>query len=209
MIFRKRSPRQHGARWHYNHGIVLYRAGRYRKAAHAFARAIRLGNDMPAAHAGRGLSLAALGRHAKAIRHLEKAMALHEERQGAADTASAPWLPEAATTCGETYEELSQWYMALRCYTKALRLLSHPDAGLHCSRARVHLQLDQNEQALKDLDRALALDPEDALAHLYRAKAHERLGHRDQQAQDLTRFLALADPNDPRRHAAEATLRQL
>ncbi|MGC9523555.1 MAG: tetratricopeptide repeat protein [Anaerolineae bacterium] len=209
MIFRKRSPRQHGARWHYNHGIVLYRAGQYRKALHAFARAIRLGNDMPGAHAGHGLSLAALGRPAKAIRHLEKAMALQEERQGGADPATAPWFPEAATACGQTYEELSQWYMALRCYTKALRLLARPEVELHRSRARVHLQLDQGEQALEDLNQALELEPDDAATYYYRAQAHERLGHRKRQAEDLQRFLALADADDPHRLAAVEALRAL
>ena len=119
------SPNRRAAKWFCDRGQALYQTGRYRRAAGAFAKAIRRAPGSPVAYAGRGLSLARLNRSRRAVRILERAMALAAET-GHVD--APPWLPQAAYESGRAYERLGQFYMALRCYTKALSLAAESDA---------------------------------------------------------------------------------
>ncbi len=152
---------QQTARWHYEHGRLLYLAGHYRKAATAFRRAIRRAPGMPLAYVGRGLSLARLDRAQRAVRNIEKAMILAAESGHFRD---APWLAQAAYEGGRTYEELGHHYMALRLYTKAIEtapenMAPEATASFLRSRARIYLHLQQDEPALRDLERAVQLNP--------------------------------------------------
>ena len=204
------SPNRRAATWFYDRGEDLYQTGRYRRAAGAFARSIRRAPGSPKAYAGRGLSLARLNRPQRAVRSLERAMALAAEA-GHFDT--PPWLPKAAYESGRAYERLGQFYMALRCYTKALNLTANSDTiapyEILRRRGRVKLRIKQFEPALKDLDRSVALAPNSALTYFNRAHAHEAMGDAAAAVDDLRAYLQLADPQDPHRREALARIADL
>ena len=117
-----------------------------------------------------------------------------------------PWLPKAAYESGRAYERLGQFYMALRCYTKALNLTVEPDTiaphEILRRRGRVKLRIKQFEPALKDLDRSVALAPDCALAYLNRAHAHEAMRHTAAAVDDRRAYLRLAAPKGPHRREA-------
>ena len=124
-----------------------------------------------------------------------------------------PWLPKAAYESGRAYERLGQFYMALRCYTKALNLTADSDTiaphDILRRRGRVKLRIKQFEPALKDLDRSVALAPHRALTHFNRAHAHEAMGDLAATVDDLRTYLQLAGPQDPRRREALARIADL
>lgn len=198
------------ANWYYTRGRQFYQAGRYRKAAGAFAKSIRRAPESPMAYAGRGLSLARLRRSQRAVRNLEKAIALAAEK---GHFEALPWLTQAAYEGGRAHERLGQHFLALRCYTKALDLSSDstsvPPHEILRRRGRVKLRIKQFEAALEDLNQALDLDPGNAIAYLNRAHAHEALGHTDGAMDDLRTYLRLADPGDPHRTEALAYITKL
>lgn len=204
------SPNRRAAKWYYDRGEELYQTGRYRRAAGAFAKSIRRAPGSPMAYAGRGLSLARLNRSQRAVRILERAMALAAE---AGHFDAPPWLPQAAYESGRAYERLGQFYMALRCYTKALNLTA--DSGTIAPheilrrRGRVKLRIKQFEPALKDLDRSVALAPDSALAYFNRARAHEAMGDTEAAVDDLRAYLQLAGLEHPHRTEALARFADL
>ncbi len=201
------SPNRHAAKWYYERGEDLYQTGRYRRAAGAFAKCIRRAPGSPKAYAGRGLSLARLNRPQRAVRSLERAMALAAEA-GHFDT--PPWLPKAAYESGCAYERLGQLYMALRCYTKALDLTVDSDTiaphEILRRRGHVKLRIKQFEPALKDLDQSVALAPNSALTYLSRAHAHEAMGDPAAAADDLRAYLHLAGSQESHRREALARI---
>lgn len=205
------SGAQQSARWHYERGRTLYQAGRYRKAATAFRKAIRRAPGMPFAYLGRGLSLARLNRAQRAVRNIEKAMVLAAE---SGHFENAPWLAQAAFEGARAYERLGQRYMALRLYTKALE--SSPEnvsteflAEALRHRGRVHLRLKHYEPALHDLNQALEADANLAMAYFNRASVYEAQRHTQAAIEDLRAFLLLADPEDPHREEAKTRLEML
>lgn len=205
------SAAQQTARWHYERGRALYQAGQYRKAATAFRKAIRRAPGMPLAYVGRGLSLARLRRDQRAVRNIEKAMALAAE---SGHFAGAMWLSQAAYEGARTYERLGQFYMALRLYTKAIETAPEETSPQNLSeiyrhRGRVHLRLKHYQPALDDLNRAMETDPGKAITYLNRATALEKLGRQDQAASDLRTFLERACAKDPHREQALAQLAAL
>jgi len=206
----RHSPNRRAAKWHYHRGEQLYQAGHYRRASGAFAKSIRRAPSSPMAYAGRGLSLARLHRSQRAVRNLERAMALAAEA-GRFD--APPWLTQAAYESGRTYERLGQYYMALRCYTKALDLASDsgsiPPHEILRRRGRVKLRMKQFKPALQDLDRSVALAPDSALAYLNRAHAHEAMGDGAAAVDDLRAYLELTDSEDPRRAETSAHIASL
>ena len=204
------SPNRRAAKWYYDRGEEFYQTGRYRRAAGAFAKSIRRAPGSPMAYAGRGLSLARLNRSQRAVRSLERAMALAAEA-GRYD--APPWLPQAAYESGRAYERLEQFYMAPRCYTKALDLAV--DSGSTATheilsrRGGVRLRLKQFKSALQDLDRSVALVPDSALAYFNRAHAHEAMGDTVAAASDLRAYLELASSEDPLRTETTAHIASL
>jgi tetratricopeptide (TPR) repeat protein len=120
------------------------------------------------------------------------------------------WLPKAAYESGRAYERLGRFYMALRCYTKALHLTADSDTiapyEILQRRGRVKLRIKQFQPALKDLDRSVALAPNNALTYLNRAQAHEAMGDTAAAVEDLRAYLQLAGPQEPHRREASARI---
>ena len=210
MNLAQRTRRRRNAQWFYDRGQQLYEAGRYRKAAKRFARSIRRSPAWPIAHAGRGLSLVQVRRTQRAVRNLERAMALAAER-GRFD--GPEWLANAAYESGRTYERLGQPYMALRCYTKAVALTEDgnvlPAHEILRRRGRVYLELGQLTRALGDLNRAVALAPDNILARFDRAWAHIHLDNVPAAVEDLEAYVGLTDPTNVRRAEAQSLLDEL
>lgn len=202
------SDAQQTGRWHYERGRMLYQAGQYRKAATAFRKAIRRAPGMPLPYVGRGLSLVRLNRYQRAVRNIERAMALAAE---SGHFEEAPWLAQAAYEGARTYERLEQFYMALRLYTKAIESApkdASPEslAEIYRHRGRVHLRLKHYDPALSDLNRSIEADPGNAVTYLSRSATHEKLAQPAEAIADLRTFLEVADAKDPHRDQAETQL---
>jgi len=73
---------------------------------------------------------------------------------------------------------------AIEDYTASIRLYSRNEK-VHCSRGAALLAQDRTEDALKDFNQAIELNPFYPTAYLGRAEAFKRLGEHDQARMDL------------------------
>jgi tetratricopeptide (TPR) repeat protein len=106
----------------------------------------------------------------------------------AADTSARLRCARAMRACvhGDEAGGLAEWEAVIA---------EHPGMALpYVMRARWRLQnLEQPERALPDLERAVAVEPDDAFAYFWRARCHEVLGDRERALANYRRAAAL-DP---------------
>jgi tetratricopeptide (TPR) repeat protein len=81
-------------------------------------------------------------------------------------------------------------------------------AIFYCNRAACSLQLQRNEDAVKDCDIALLVDPTYGKAWMRRATSHERLEHTDLALADAKQALAL-ETNSSKRLVLQKTVSRL
>ncbi|XP_048870509.1 hsc70-interacting protein-like [Brienomyrus brachyistius] len=86
---------------------------------------------------------------------------------------------EAITALGEG--ELDK---ALGLFTEAIKLNPRL-AILYAKRASVYIQMQKPNAAVRDCDRAIAINPDSAQPYKWRGKAHRLLGHWEEAAKDL------------------------
>uniref|UniRef100_A0A8C9RIZ5 ST13 Hsp70 interacting protein n=1 Tax=Scleropages formosus TaxID=113540 RepID=A0A8C9RIZ5_SCLFO len=86
---------------------------------------------------------------------------------------------EAITALGEG--ELEK---ALDLFTEAIKLNPRL-AILYAKRASVYIRMQKPNAAVRDCDRAIAINPDSAQPYKWRGKAHRLLGHWEEAARDL------------------------
>ncbi len=121
--------------------------------------------------------------HELALRSLDRSIALQPDD---------PWAHfYRASACFHRGEHQS----AIASIDRALALGFPELAMALIARARSQLELDNLEEALADLDRALPHDTQSTTNFLYRGIAYERLGQREHAILCFSKAIAL-DPND-------------
>ena len=102
------------------------------------------------------------------------------------DKSAADWSHE-----GDDYNNKGDWVMARECYTKAIGL--DPTAKeAFCKRGIMYIQLDRDDEAIKDFSKAIDLDPNYAAAYYQRGSKYNFLGRYDEAIVDLTKAIDLA-----------------
>ncbi|KAM4694267.1 hsc70-interacting protein-like [Discoglossus pictus] len=73
---------------------------------------------------------------------------------------------------------------AIELFTEAIKL-NPRIAILYAKRASVYVKLQEPNAAIRDCDRAIAINPDSAQPYKWRGKAHRLLGHWEEAAKDL------------------------
>ncbi|MCG8353670.1 MAG: tetratricopeptide repeat protein, partial [Chloroflexales bacterium] len=100
---------------------------------------------------------------------------------------------------GKQQHREEDYTAALSSLNEALRL--HDDIRFYRWRGIVYVELEQSEEAIQDLDRVLAVYPDDGLAIGERGCAYYQLKQYAEALQDLSQAIAL--PHDPERGMSE------
>lgn len=178
-------------RAHNNLGRSLLDAGRAAPADAEFSAAVALDPLYVLGHYNRGLAAVALARPALALPHFAAACRL------------APEFPDAWLGRGNALAALTppRYAEAIDCYRRALAL--QPAADTHCNLAFVLHAVGRDDEAIAELEQALALDSslESARTRLAsllsdRALAAAQSGRLDAAAADFSRAAGLT-PTDP------------
>ncbi len=91
---------------------------------------------------------------------------------------------------GALYLELKEYGKAIADLSQSLKL--HPDAGVLTNRALAYQAFGQEEDALKDLNRAIALDPHQVAAWFNRGTLYLKRGDYERALADLQKAVELA-----------------
>ena len=180
---------------HVRRARVLLTHGRLEEARASFERAATLDTSSAAAHRGMGQTLLALGEPDAALEYLKRAAEL---APGDAATHSA--LSRAFTQLGLADEAAGAAERARR--GKPLGLLADPvleetvtakgvSARHLFTRARGRLTAGDLRGALGDLERVVAIRPEDPDVLYLMGVAHEGLGEKDRAAELMSRALEM------------------
>lgn len=109
---------------------------------------------------------------------------------------ASPQDPKPLAKLGAVLLQLHAYTEAAATYREAIKITPNPMEGeLHRGLAVVMLALDQPEQALVELDTAVAKVPEDARVYNALGVAHDLLGRHDLAQQDYRNGLHLAPSN--------------
>ncbi|KAK2151090.1 hypothetical protein LSH36_376g04093 [Paralvinella palmiformis] len=73
---------------------------------------------------------------------------------------------------------------AIELYTEAIKTNPH-SAALYAKRASIFVRLSKPNAAIRDCDKAIALNPDSAPAYKWRGKSHRLLGNWESAAKDL------------------------
>lgn len=128
---------------------------------------------------GRGLALARMGKFREALPEFERALKLHSGRHDF-------WWGR-----GFARRRLRDYKGADADLTRAIQLVRGKDrkkeAGYYCERGMTRLMQKRLEEALKDLNTALRLDPTHGKAWAFRGRVHERQGKLEAALRDAQR----------------------
>ena len=130
------------------------------------------------------------------LRHALAAVAAAASLAGAATDARAQEdLSQVAQACEMKTEGLTYQAVADACTAVIEQARDLPPESLAAAlafRALARVEMQQTEAALRDIDRALALRPDDALFNFTRGRVHLQMGEAREAVQDLTRALSAA-----------------
>jgi len=104
---------------------------------------------------------------------------------------------------GSLYGLDESWAQALADYESAGRI-DPSSADIDFLKAKVLVELEENERAVALLDSFLSSEPEHADGYLIRARAHVAQGHIDEATDDYARAIALFERPAPRYYLERA-----
>ncbi len=143
-------------------GAEHFQAGRYQKAADAFARVVNAQPDNLDALNNLGISLLRAGDAKGALAPFEKMCAL------------SPKLADAHFNLGTAYDEIGLYLGAESAYRDAITIA--PDHVMaHNNLAGVYMEMSRQTEAVACYDRVIALAPDFAGVHFARGVAHQEL----------------------------------
>jgi tetratricopeptide (TPR) repeat protein len=166
-----------------NRGVALERMGRLEEATASYDRALALRPDLAVAHANRGNVLAALGRHQAAVESFDRALATNpdfaeihlnrgnsltrlarrEEALASYERALAirPDMAEAHFGRAVVNRDQTRFEDEVQCLDRAIEFNRVVPAVYHMYRAEALNQLGRFEEAFAEVERALAVAPDD------------------------------------------------
>ncbi|MES5821838.1 tetratricopeptide repeat protein [Streptomyces sp. RG80] len=200
-------------------------AGRYEEAVTELGRAIILDPEHASAWASRGAALGELGRGEEAQADLDRAIALRPgyawalvmrsraKYMNGDDAGHFVDLEAAVTAAPDALwirRELGSEYLDAGRHDEATAALRHcldqdpEDASSWAILGSVHRAREDHAEALRHLDRALALSSDYGWAYAQRARVGLTTGRTDQALADLDRCVTLGrEPDWARREAVE------
>src|SRR5436190_5435994 len=164
-------------------GVAVARLGQTQEAVRLIGAAVQLQPSNAAAHADLANALspieAAAGRHAEALMHIERALALQ------------PLHPALHTNRGTELLALGRPAEAVESFDRAVGS-SGAGAAPHHNRGLALASLGRHAEALASFERALALAPEATSTHLWRGKMCLKLGRPAEALASFDRAAQLA-----------------
>lgn len=109
-----------------------------------------------------------------------------------------PKFAKAHFLRGKTLQAQGNTDGALKCFDSAIASAQDPKA--YCTRGGLHLEKKNFDQALKDFDRAIEIDPKLAMAYQGRSQAYKKLGKEDESKADQQKARELM-PKPPEKKA--------
>ena len=173
------SPAQADAWDHVRDGDRLADAGRFEEAVAAYTRALSSrelrGEDLGRAHYSRGLANGRLARRGPALRDFEAAVAANPRHVSA-----------HSSICFE--QMLAEKYLkALDSCDEALRLDSN-HGPTYSIRAKIWVRKGFKDEAMKDFNQAIKLQPGNFIIRCERARLHDDNGSRENAIADLRAY---------------------
>ena len=178
--------RPNDAEGHLRLGLALSLIPRRNEAVQALLRAIELSPDLANVHALVGAAFARLGEQAAALEVLERAVSMD------------PDLGDAHLNIALILASKGEFDRAAEHMAKALGLETDraKRARLRLLNGKLYLERDRLEEATREFERSVALDPESGEAFLSLALARKRLLLEDEAYPILRKAVELA-PEDP------------
>jgi tetratricopeptide (TPR) repeat protein len=214
----------------YVHLANAYRlSGQFDKAEEQFEKAIQLNSEAPDIYHHRGLLYAAMRppRYGAAYREFEKAIELGSDEPAvvykdwgityyqAGDYPKAVVVFDLATAANKSYALAYCWrglaYAAARQpaeavkdYTYVIENINDEYADAYVNRGIAYSSQGEYEVALKDLQRGMALAPDQPAAYVARGRVHSEMKHYHAAIADYTTAIELQErlPARPGRPAA-------
>jgi S1-C subfamily serine protease/lipoprotein NlpI len=144
-------------------GMKNFESGNFQEALGNFSEAIKQRKNFAKAYVLRGVTYAALGNMAMAVKDLAEAKRL--------DPKAAEGFGELYLALGEKLLEAGKFDAAVFCFAKAIEL-SDKDINLYCARGRAYFLARDFEKAIQDFTTAIRLKPEVADSYFYRGMTY-------------------------------------
>ncbi len=162
-------------------------------------------DEVLAAQPANTQALAQRGKAHLELRNFEQAIAdLKGSLQGDVDAASADIasrsnLAEAYSDLAAAMRDLGEYEEAATNYTNALEYVTdgEHEASVTAERGFIYSELDQYDDALTDLDRAISLDPTLAVAYAYRSYVYTDQGNTGLAMADAEKAVELGSDLSP------------
>ncbi len=181
-------------------GVEAYNRGDHQAAAQAFEAAVQKAPDLPEVRVNLALAYFRLQRTADAIAQLEKAAAL------------APDSPRVLFQLGGAYVEMQALDKAATAFEKGLAKQSDPNDPLvweaTVTLGAVYFAKGDNDKAMAQFERALAVKPDAAAPKLGLGKVHFSKGD-VAKALQLFQQVAASAPGTPEAAEAEGFIKEL
>ncbi len=170
-------------------GSALSLASRRNEAVEALLRALELRPEHALGYATAGMAFARLGEHDAAVRIFERAISLNPDLGDA-------HLNLALIFAGKEEFERASGHMA-----KALSLETDLSkrARLHFLHGKLHTERNRLEEAARDFEQSIELDPQAGETYLALGVTRKKLLQEDEAYPMLQKAVALA-PEDPEAH---------
>lgn len=162
-----------------NRGVTKAKMNNFEDAIEDFNKALSFDSTMTKAHSNKGSAYFKLGKMKPAIKSFNKAIALD------------PDYAEAYANRGSAYTSLGQYEQALNDFTRAVQL--RPDYVMgYMNRAILYQsKLNNYEEAIKNCNKIVELDPKNKHAYYIRGMSNINIGNKENGCKDLQMSLKL------------------
>ena len=145
------SDKDQAAGYYNDRAICFHQKGDNEEALADLDRALKKSPDYALAHSNKGDILRILGRYKESIAALRKAIKLDKQD------------PEFYYLLGQTYDAQKEFEASVDAYAAAIAR-DDENSAYYRGRATANQRLGRTTAAVKDLERAIELDPEDSVA---------------------------------------------
>jgi tetratricopeptide (TPR) repeat protein len=171
-------------------GIGLYNSWEFNKAEEAFREVLKNNPDDVQAGYYLGLSLLMQEKYQEALDAFQKEKASVDKAASSVE-AGIPDKGQMEIALTRAYLGLKKYPEVWECLEAAEKANANP-ADIHTFRGAYYLERKNTENAIKELEKALELDPLNAYAYYYAGYAYLRLGNPVRAVDMFEMFLRLA-----------------